>query len=308
MSDEGRKTSDINMISLAKKLQNLELFLDSQYDKDVGYGRALIEAIVDNDLFIEVEVLKCIGDLHLQKGMLSQDLADFDKAAALYAAALLRCTDPDMGQTLEHRIGYMEKLSSQLQYTPHSRWLPPDYGGTFDNNVLRVVKTCHQLDRSVKNSWRSVETRYTEILVTAIAAGDVLLELEVLKSLGDLFFESGKKMKEVSQFFKAAAMYKKALTICEEPGTTQTLSHRIRYTEKVSEAVNRQSLRNKSRPTKNRSHQRQQCRNITKAEISQDHNLHPDIPRWGKTLLTFVVQAEVGSVWRWLCYSSGWDF
>eukprot|EP00058_Branchiostoma_floridae_P026700 XP_002612191.1 hypothetical protein BRAFLDRAFT_88934 [Branchiostoma floridae] len=200
--------SDNNLASLADKLQDLELGLKSQHDQVVNYGQALREAIVRMDLLIEVEVLKCLGDLHLQKGKLSKDSAEFDKAAALYAAALLRCKDPDMGQTLEHRIGYMEKLSRQLLqgFTPHFRWLLTGYWGTSDSNVLRVAETCDKLDRSNQKSEHSTEETYTETLVTAIENSDMFLEVEVLKSLGDFYLEKGKKTSDVSQFSKAAAI------------------------------------------------------------------------------------------------------
>ncbi|XP_078581824.1 uncharacterized protein LOC144865141 [Branchiostoma floridae x Branchiostoma japonicum] len=221
--------SDINMASLVNRLQNLELNTKSPYSKEVRYGRALRKAIVDQDHLMEMEVLKTLGDLHLDKGKPSKDSAEFDKAAALYAAALLRCTDPDMGETLEHRIGYMEKLSRQLLqgYTPHV--LSEVYWGTADSNVLRAAEICDKLDRRVLKTWHSVEETYTETLVTAIGNSDMFLEVEVLKSLGDFYLEKGKTISDVSQFSKAAAMYNKALTRCEDPGTKQTLQHRVSY-------------------------------------------------------------------------------
>eukprot|EP00058_Branchiostoma_floridae_P024874 XP_002610364.1 hypothetical protein BRAFLDRAFT_72434 [Branchiostoma floridae] len=269
--------SDVNIISLADKLQNLELCLKSQLSIAVGYGRALRKAILCMDVFMEVEVLKGLGDLHLQKGKWSKDSTEFDKAAALYTAALLRCTDPDMGQTLEHRIGYMEKLSKKLLqgYIPHFRCLSQDYWGTADNNILRVAEACDKLDRSNAKSHRSVEEIYTETLVTAIEISDTFLELEVLKSLGDFYLEKGRKTSDLSQFSKATAMYKKALTRCEDPETKTTLHHRIRYAEKIREAVRRQQTlrwREKGSPMGN------QIGNITRPDITQGHPIQPDIP------------------------------
>ncbi|CAH1226711.1 TTC28 [Branchiostoma lanceolatum] len=266
------------MTSLADKLQNLELCLKNRHDQEVSYGRALRKAIVCTDLFIEVEVLKSLGDLHLQKGKLGKDSGEIDKAAALYAAALLRCKDPDMGQTLEHRIDYMEKLSKQLLqgYTPHYRWLSSDYWGTADSNVLRVVETCDKLDRSNNKSQDSVEEIYTETLVTAIENSDMFLELEVLKSLGDFYLEKGKETSDETQFSNAAAMYKKALTRCEDPETKQTLHHRICYTEKIREAVKMKPPSKESRPGERDSPMGHQFGNITRP---QDHPPPPDIPR-----------------------------
>ncbi|XP_035680223.1 uncharacterized protein LOC118418422 isoform X2 [Branchiostoma floridae] len=287
--------SDINTTSLADKLQDLELCLKSQHEQEVSYGQALREAIVHMDLLIEVEVLKSLGDLHLHKGKLSKDAAEFDKAAALYAAALLRCTDPDMGQTLEHRIGYMEKLSKQLLqgYSPHFRWLLSDYWGTADSNVLRVAEICDKLDRSDKKSKQCVEETYTETLVTAIENSDMFLEVEVLKSLGDFYLEKGKKTSHVSQFSKAAAMYKKALRSCEDSVTKQTLGHRIRYAEKIRKAV-KMSVSNESKWRQRRSPVGQHCGNIRKP--SADHNLHPNIPSdaTGKSKVTDISTTTLG--------------
>ncbi|KAI8516939.1 hypothetical protein Bbelb_055200 [Branchiostoma belcheri] len=229
------------MTSLANKLQNLESFLKAQPRKGTGYGKALAEAIVSTDHSMEVEVLKSLGDLHLQRGKLSKDSAEFDKAAALYAAALLRCTDPDVEETLEHRIHYMEKLSRQLLqgYSPQYQKLSPDYRDTGDNNVLRVAEICHKLDKDIPKSQQSVEEVYTETLVTAIGNGDSFLERELLKSLGDLYLERGKKTLDVSKFSKAAAMYGKAVTSCQDPDTKLTLVHRILYVVKIWQLARR---------------------------------------------------------------------
>ncbi|XP_078576586.1 uncharacterized protein LOC144862157 [Branchiostoma floridae x Branchiostoma japonicum] len=250
------RISHINMASLADRFQDLELCLKSHNSQEHGYGRALREAILCMDIYMEVEVLKSLGDLNLQKGKRSKDASEIDKAAALYAAALLRCKDTDMGQTLEHRIGYMEKLSRRLLqgYTPRNQ--SPDYWRTTDNKVLRAAKICDVLDIYsiiVSMHWHSIEEKYTEILVTAISCGDVILELEVLKSSGDFYLEKGKKTRDVSQFSKAAAMYGKALRRCEDPETKQTLQHRVLYMVKIWGAVRRQPSPNKSRPRERKS-------------------------------------------------------
>ncbi|KAI8508372.1 hypothetical protein Bbelb_134710 [Branchiostoma belcheri] len=249
------------MTSLVKKLQNLELSLKSHRSQDVSYAQALREAIISTDGFMEAEVLKRLGDLHLQKGKLNKDLVQFEKAVALYAAALLRCIDPDMRETLDHRIGYVEKLSRQLLqgYSPQP---PEDYWGKVDNNVLRVAQICHKLDRGVKNHY---EQTYTEKLVTAIGNSDVFLELEVLKSLGDFYLKEGKKTSDISQFSKAHAMYKKALARCRDPETKQTLHHRIFYMEKIKGAAQQLSSR--------KSHK---SGNITRTDVGHKH-LHPGI-------------------------------
>ncbi|XP_078574181.1 uncharacterized protein LOC144860692 [Branchiostoma floridae x Branchiostoma japonicum] len=264
---------DTKFSSLAKKLYDLELFIKSQHCQEAGYSRTLRESIVYNDHFMEVEVLKSLGDKYVRKAKLRKDSAEFDKAAALYAAALLRCTDPDMGQTLEHRIGYMERLSRKLLqgYTPHYQ-LPGYCSDTADNNVLRVAKTCDKLDRRVGKPFHSVEEAYTETLVTAIRDGDVLLEVEVLKSLGDFYLEKGKKTSDVSQFSRAEAMFDKALTRCEETQIQQTLQHRIRYLDKTREVVKKKQSAKESRRRVGH-----QLGNISRTDIFVDRHLYPDI-------------------------------
>ncbi|XP_078602485.1 uncharacterized protein LOC144876744 isoform X2 [Branchiostoma floridae x Branchiostoma japonicum] len=264
---------EIKTISLTNKLQDLELFLKSPRNQELSYAYALREAIIAMDLSMEVEVLKSLGDLYLQKGKLSKDSVEFDKAAALYGTGLLRCKDPDMGQTLEHRIGYMEKLSRQLLqgYTPQFQWLSPDYWGTPDSNVLRVAEICDKLDRSVKNS---IEQTYTEMLATAIGNSDMFLEIEILKSLGDFYLEKGKKKSDIFQVCRAAGMYKKARTRCGDPETKQTLNHRILYMEKIKAAVIQHEKRSCM------SHQ--SGKTTVTADVAPNQNVHPGITRQQK--------------------------
>eukprot|EP00058_Branchiostoma_floridae_P003268 XP_002588756.1 hypothetical protein BRAFLDRAFT_89817 [Branchiostoma floridae] len=229
---------------------------------------------------MEAEVLKSLGDLHIQEGKLSKDSAEFDKAACLYATALRHCTDPDMGQTLEHRIGYMEKLSRQLLqgYTPHFLWLLPDNWGTTNSNVLRVAKICDKVLSDY--SWQSAEETYTKTLVTAITSGDMFLELEVLKSLGDFYLEKGiaKKTSDVTQFSKASAMYYKALSRCVEAEAEQTVEHRILYMEKIKSAVKKKPSSDDTRLRERGAHMGHRLMNITRMDINQDLHQIQDIP------------------------------
>ncbi|KAI8488583.1 hypothetical protein Bbelb_336120 [Branchiostoma belcheri] len=255
--------AEMHMTSLAKKVQNLELCLRKQHGKEVGYSRALRYAIVSMDRFVEVEVLKSLGDLHLEKAKLRKDSAEFDKAAALYAAALLRCTDPDMEQTLAHRIGYMAKLSRQLMqgYSLQYQRLSPDYT---TNNVLRVAEIFSRLDKGMGKSLQfdNIEETYTGALVTAIEDGDTYLEVEALKSLGDFYLNKGQKALDVTRFSKAAAMYNKALTRCEDPETRQTLQHRVLHMVKIWEAVKKKQSSSTKSSTRNR-------------RPHTEHHLHP---------------------------------
>ncbi|KAI8497281.1 hypothetical protein Bbelb_252300 [Branchiostoma belcheri] len=201
----------------------------------VCFAHALREAIGDvhNDPVREVEALKSLGDLHLQKAKLSKDSAEFDKAAALYAAGLECCKDLEMKQTLEDELEHSKLCRQLLQgYSPQYQW-SQDYRGTCatDNSILRVAEICNLLDKSIEISQCAIEQTYSEMLVTAITSHDVYLELEILKSLGDFYLEKGKKRKCLYQLSQAAGMYQKALTKCEDHDTKQVLMHRMEYTK-----------------------------------------------------------------------------
>ncbi|XP_019632947.1 PREDICTED: uncharacterized protein LOC109476455 isoform X1 [Branchiostoma belcheri] len=243
--------SETDRTSLADKVQNLELCLRSHHGQEVNYGRALREAIIANDHFTEIEVLKSLGDLHLRKGKLARHSAEFDKASALYSAALMRLKDKNILETLKHRLDYMTNLSMKLfqLYIPQFLYFEPDYWGTPDQNCVRVAEICVRIDQKVaKQDFLSAEDTYTQELVAAITKGDVFVEQEILKSLGDLYLAEGKETCQKAQLIKAGTMYNKALFIeillkgmghAARPEVEETLHHRIRYTNKVWEAKSR---------------------------------------------------------------------
>ncbi|CAH1273077.1 Hypp5043 [Branchiostoma lanceolatum] len=231
------------MPSLADRLQQLQLCLKADKDPQRGYERALRDAIVRMDPTIEMEVLKSLGDLYLQRGRVSRSSAEFDKAAGLYVAVLKNSTDPDMGQTLVHRLRYVEKLSKTLlnDYAPNIQSLLSNGKQPDTDSILRVATTFNNLDLANGRNRRTKEN-YTETLVNVIATGDELLVEEALKSLGDWYLEDGNRRSDAAQVMKAGAMYNKALARCAEPQQRQTLQHRVVYTERVRAKVTRRSL------------------------------------------------------------------
>ncbi|XP_078611935.1 uncharacterized protein LOC144882188 [Branchiostoma floridae x Branchiostoma japonicum] len=236
------------MASLADRLLQLQLCLRSNEDPEASYGRALRDAILRMDPATEMEVLKSLGDLHLQRGRVSRSPAEFDRAAGLYVAVLKRSTDPDMRQTLVHRLRYTEKLSRILchDYSPNIQSLLFDGKRSDNDSILRVATIFNKLDpEEAKRGGRLTKEKYTKTLVTAIATGDELLAVEALKSLGDWYLEEGRRRSDVSQLVKATAMYNKALTRCEGKQQRRTLQHRVAFTERVGEAVARRSAKTK---------------------------------------------------------------
>ncbi|XP_019646378.1 PREDICTED: malignant fibrous histiocytoma-amplified sequence 1 homolog [Branchiostoma belcheri] len=61
--------------------------------------------------------------------------------------------------------------------------------------------------------------------------------MESLKSLGDLYLEKGRVGKDEAVFTRAAGLYQAALDRCEDSDGRETLTHRIKYAERVKEKV-----------------------------------------------------------------------
>eukprot|EP00058_Branchiostoma_floridae_P016692 XP_002602180.1 hypothetical protein BRAFLDRAFT_76868 [Branchiostoma floridae] len=64
---------------------------------ETGYLRALVDAVADKDRLAEVELLKSLGDVNLEKGRREKDVGRFNMALALYVAAMVRCGYRDQG-------------------------------------------------------------------------------------------------------------------------------------------------------------------------------------------------------------------
>ncbi|XP_019635521.1 PREDICTED: uncharacterized protein LOC109478430 [Branchiostoma belcheri] len=230
------------MGSLSEKHRHLEIQLRTTGNPEAGYRRALRDAIANGDSYMEVEALKCLGDLHLEKGKSSKASEELRKCKTFYTAALLRCKDRDLKETLQHRSRYLEKVAGKLEekhcITASSREEAQNGDCSSSSSVLRAAETFLALDRLLAGfDVKNLEDEYTKILVTAIATCDRVLEEESLKSLGDLYLEEGKKRLDILLLSKAEGLYNNARGRCEEPEAKEVLSHRYKYAEKVTEEV-----------------------------------------------------------------------
>ncbi|XP_019634955.1 PREDICTED: uncharacterized protein LOC109477934, partial [Branchiostoma belcheri] len=81
---------------------------------ETGYLRALVDTMADTDRLAEVELLKTLGDVNVEKGRLGKDVGKFNTALALYHAAKVRCYHEEQADGIEHRYHYTERLLQGL--------------------------------------------------------------------------------------------------------------------------------------------------------------------------------------------------
>ncbi|CAH1251287.1 TTC28 [Branchiostoma lanceolatum] len=112
-----------------------------------GYTNSFVEATVDRNKRLEIESLKSLGDLYLEKGRADKDQAAITKSAGLYRAALDRCEDPDGRETLKHRIKYADKIKEKDAKTGKHRLETGTTGKTSiesDNRLASSPKSSHE--------------------------------------------------------------------------------------------------------------------------------------------------------------------
>eukprot|EP00058_Branchiostoma_floridae_P003979 XP_002589467.1 hypothetical protein BRAFLDRAFT_80109 [Branchiostoma floridae] len=216
--------------AVAEEFQELDLIFASGSDLDVvekGYARKLIHAISREDEVLTIETLKSLGDLHLHKAKSNEHKAEnFHRACALYEDVLRYIRNEEEKAVIQHRIRYAEKCT-KLVYS--KKYTKAETG-------LTVAELLHGVEKKAKVKEHDVvplREGYTDAFVDSIVERNKGLEVESLKSLGDLYLEKGRVGRDEAAFTKAAGLYRAALDRCEDSDGRETLKHRIKYTEKV---------------------------------------------------------------------------
>eukprot|EP00058_Branchiostoma_floridae_P017868 XP_002603357.1 hypothetical protein BRAFLDRAFT_80350 [Branchiostoma floridae] len=201
---------------------------------ETDYLRALQDAMANMDRCVEVEVLKTLGDLNLEKGRLYKNPKKLDKAMILYRTALLRCKDADVGESLEYRYYYAEKLRLGKQATALSDYEPLSNNRKM-SSLVKVAEKFQELDRrlTVGSNMESLLIEYTKLVIEGIVNDDNMLETEAMKSLGDVYLKRGTETNDTTCLTKATALYNTALARCERFQGTVALIHRLLYTARI---------------------------------------------------------------------------
>ncbi|XP_078602880.1 uncharacterized protein LOC144876954 [Branchiostoma floridae x Branchiostoma japonicum] len=238
--------SSFDIVRAAGRFLHIDARLESSGLEDLtsiqsDYVRELQKAMAEADFSIEIEALKSLGDVFLEKGRISGDLAEFGKAYSVYSVALTRCSHIGQVQTLLHRVKYartfFDKTSPPNQHgdghKPNAEVKQEQHS---DLNVspldrLRIAETAHA--RVAELTEESLRAGYVNLLVESVTASDVLAEVEALKGLGDEFLRRGGVARDLADFTRASALYSAGLARCQDADNRDALQHRVRYTARL---------------------------------------------------------------------------
>ncbi|XP_078693683.1 uncharacterized protein LOC144923195 [Branchiostoma floridae x Branchiostoma belcheri] len=205
---------------------------------ETGYLRALVDVMADTDRLAEVELLKTLGDVNVEKGRLGKDVGKFNLALALYHAAFVRCNHWEQGEGIEHRYRYTERLLQAVspQGSQGSEQPAEDSEST---TPAKVAAKFQVLDNTLASGGNtdSVLAGYAQVMVEAIINNNNMLEVEAAKSLGDVYLERGTETRDTTCLNKASVLYSRALVLCKSVHGSVVIAHRLLYTAKVRQDI-----------------------------------------------------------------------
>ncbi|XP_019633303.1 PREDICTED: LOW QUALITY PROTEIN: uncharacterized protein LOC109476739 [Branchiostoma belcheri] len=212
---------------------------------ETDYLRALVDAMAETDRLAEVELLKTLGDVNVEKGRLGKDVGKFNTALALYLAAMVRCYHEEQADGIEHRYHYTERLLQGVS-SQGKEQSTEDKGTT---TPAKVAEKFQSLDkrRATGGNTDSLLVGYAQVMVEAIVNDNSMLETEAIKSLGDVYLKRGTETGDTRNLTRATALYNRALARCHNVHGTVVIVHRLLHTAKIRQDIT--TTRNK-RPTR----------------------------------------------------------
>ncbi|XP_078682557.1 uncharacterized protein LOC144916983 [Branchiostoma floridae x Branchiostoma belcheri] len=212
---------------------------------ETGYLRALVDAMADTDRLAEVELLKTLGDVNLEKGRLGKDVGKFNTALALYLAAMVRCYHEEQADGIEHRYHYTERLLQGV--SSQGKEQPTEDKET--TTPAKIAAKFQALDkrRATGGNTDSLLVGYAQVMVEAIVKDNSMLETEAMKSLGDVYLKRGTETGDTRNLTRATALYNRALARCHNAHGTVVIVHRLLHTAKIRQDIT--TTRNK-RPSR----------------------------------------------------------
>ncbi|XP_019624238.1 PREDICTED: uncharacterized protein LOC109469918 [Branchiostoma belcheri] len=216
---------------------------------ETGYLRALVDAMADTDRLAEVEMLKTLGDVNVEKGRLGKDVGKFNTALALYIAAMVRCYHEEQADGIEHRYHYTERLlqgvSSQGKKQPTE-----DKETTTPAKVAAKFQALDKRRATGGNTDSLLVSGYAKLMVEAIVKDDSVLETEAIKSLGDVYLKRGTETGDTRNLTRATALYNRALARCHNVHGTVVIVHRLLHTAKIRQYITNTRDKFSQRPSR----------------------------------------------------------
>ncbi|XP_078602989.1 uncharacterized protein LOC144877018 [Branchiostoma floridae x Branchiostoma japonicum] len=220
---------------------------------ETGYLRALVDAMADMDRLAEVELIKSLGDVNLEKGRLGKDVGKLNMALALYVAAVVRCDHRDQGEGIEHRYEYTERILQGVS-SKESQCLEQP---TEDKETVTPAKVAGKF-QDVDRKWAaggntdSAIVGYAQLLVEGIVSDNSMLETEAIKSLGDVYLKRGTETRDTRDLTRASALYNKALARCHNVQGAVAIVHRLLQTAKIRQIITTRSIKRSARSERQR--------------------------------------------------------
>eukprot|EP00058_Branchiostoma_floridae_P025935 XP_002611425.1 hypothetical protein BRAFLDRAFT_63944 [Branchiostoma floridae] len=219
---------------------------------EAGYLCALVDAMADKDRLAEVELLKSLGDVNLERGRLGKDVGKFKMALALYIAAVVRCDHREQGEGIEHRYEYTERLLQRVLSKGSQTQVNEQPNEDKETNTpAKVARKFQDLDKklAVGGDTDSVLVGYAQLMVEGIVNDNNMLKTEAIKSLGDVYLKRGTETSDMPCLTKATALYNTALARCNNVHGTVAIVHRLLYTAKIRQHITTTKTKNLNTPT-----------------------------------------------------------